>query len=207
MSIHLNILKYFKGKSVRHTYWENPVMIAGHRFYAPKNMAAVYVRRAQRFQMALRETEIGITIDESKKVAKMMKKAFNEKDDARLGFYIEALNAHAALSCFNKNVFDVASAVTLIDDENPEKSYSPEHQEKKHKLYYASEDVRAFFFSTYNDARKNSGLSMLNLSGVDYLRSQQVQRAEKILRMITSSAEDGENTSQDGDSDTKTIST
>lgn len=180
-------MNIFKRKTPSRKGLEHQFTYAGHHFYTFPKMEASAAKRYLAYIRFVREHELGVSTHDLNAFIEGILDACKKGDIGTIGTYCHTLRAFLDLYTDHKRLFEVSNCFVLIDDE-PIKDLTGEHTLLKWQLFEASEEVRFFFIDT--------GLKYLSkvkdlpkdFDAANYLRSPEVQLAEKVFSNLTESS-------------------
>lgn len=160
----------------------------GHSFAYWETPMNVPYKRALAYFQAQREASLGVGEQDLRAYIEAFRKAFNEGDKSRQGALIEMLESQLSLFASWRNIFRLANALILIDDE-PIKDFTPEHTKLKYDLCEGDEVIKAFFLSQAWNSLASLKVLRTNTPPWDYLNQEEVKKTEdlfcKLIDLVT----------------------
>lgn len=155
----------------------------GHRFYAFQSASDLIKQRQMIW--AVRSHQIGLTVtyEDLLDVCDKGIKAHNEGRHDQVAALLNFLQANLLMHNNLKNMFSLASAVILVDDE-PIDGPKPEHSALKEALLEESEEVRDFFLGRAIACLKEFGNITQDLTKEDLLNPEAVKIESQLLNLI-----------------------
>lgn len=168
--------------------WRNYLVaeyIGGHWFYTYKNVMYLHNRRQFLFQMALKESEYGISYTDLLACTNLVKNALQTNDIGKAYTYLNTLETYTSMMFNHKAIFKLCDAIILMDSE-PELTKDEEWTLKKQKAFENNEEVKGFFFGTLQRTLMDLNKLSNDILIEDYMRREEVKRIESLfLNMIT----------------------
>jgi hypothetical protein len=168
--------------------WRNYLIgeyVAGHWFYYYKNVQYLHNKRQALFQVAVKESEYGITYSDLLACTSLTKKALNAGDIGMAHTYLNALETYTGLVFNHSTLFKICDAVILMDGE-PEHVETEEWTLKKRQAFENSDEVKGFFFGCAQRTLSDFSRFKNDISIGDYMRQQEVKTIESLfLNLIT----------------------